>query len=120
MNAHTFPLDAVLARLDRDLDSSLARLFTLLRFESIGADSAFNAQTRACADHLVKDLQSLGFEASARPTPGHPVVVGHRHRAGKPHVLFYGHYDVQPVDPLDLWEEPPFAPKVKELEPAVR
>lgn len=117
MNAHALPLDAVLARLDRDLDKSLERLFTLLRFESVGADSAYDAETRACADHLVKDLQSLGFEASARPTPGHPVVVGHRRRPGRPHVLFYGHYDVQPVDPLDLWEDPPFAPKLKELEP---
>lgn len=110
-------LEKTLSRIDSDLDSSLDRLFAFLRFESIGADSAFDKQTRACAEHLVKDLQSLGFEASARPTPGHPVVVGHRRRPGKPHVLFYGHYDVQPVDPLDLWDEPPFAPRVRELEP---
>jgi acetylornithine deacetylase/succinyl-diaminopimelate desuccinylase-like protein len=110
-------LDKTLARLDSDLAGSLERLFAFVRFQSVGADSAFDKETRACADHLVKDLQSMGFEASARPTPGQPVVVGHRHRPGKPHVLFYGHYDVQPVDPLNLWEDSPFDPKVKEIAP---
>ena len=53
--------------------------------------------------------KSIGFDASVRDTPGHPMVVGHHDGpAGAPHVLFYGHYDVQPVDPLDLWEDDPF------------
>jgi acetylornithine deacetylase/succinyl-diaminopimelate desuccinylase-like protein len=111
------PLSPILARIDADLDKSLERLFAFVRFESVGADSAYNPQTRACADHVVRDLQSMGFEASARPTPGQPVVIGHRRRPGKPHVLFYGHYDVQPVDPLNLWAEPPFAAKLKEIAP---
>ncbi|MCA0402021.1 MAG: M20/M25/M40 family metallo-hydrolase [Proteobacteria bacterium] len=110
-------LPATLARLDRDFDQSLERLFALLRYPSIGADSAFDKQTRACAEHLVEDLKSMGFEASARETGGHPCVVGHRRRPGKPHVLFYGHYDVQPVDPLELWETPPFEPRIAEIEP---
>ncbi|KAF0227790.1 MAG: hypothetical protein FD175_2496 [Beijerinckiaceae bacterium] len=110
-------IDKTLARIDADLPASLERLFAFVRFASIGADSAFDKETRACADHLVKDLQTMGFEAAARPTKGHPVVIGHRRRPGKPHVLFYGHYDVQPVDPLNLWDNPPFEPKVIELEP---
>ncbi len=62
------------------------------------------------------DLASLGFDASVRPTPGHPVVMGRSAGPkGKPHVLFYGHYDVQPVDPLEQWESPPFEPKIKEI-----
>jgi acetylornithine deacetylase/succinyl-diaminopimelate desuccinylase-like protein len=117
MPAASTAIEPILARIDSDLDQSLARLFTLVRFESVGADSAYDKETLACADHLVKDLQSMGFEASARPTDGHPVVVGHRRRPGKPHVLFYGHYDVQPVDPLNLWEDPPFVSKLKEIEP---
>ena len=54
---------------------------------------------------------SIGFEASVRDTPGHPMVVGH-HDGDGPHVLFYGHYDVQPVDPIELWKADPFAPSI--------
>ncbi len=110
-------LVSVLDRIDSDLDHAIARLATFIRYESVGADSAYDKQTHACAAHVVKDLQSMGFEASSRPTPGQPVVVGHRRRPGKPHVLFYGHYDVQPVDPLNLWEDSPFDSKVKEIAP---
>jgi acetylornithine deacetylase/succinyl-diaminopimelate desuccinylase-like protein len=62
------------------------------------------------ADWLVEDLRSEGFEASARKTPGHPVVVGHGPRGKGKRVLFYGHYDVQPVDPVSLWHTDPFEP----------
>jgi acetylornithine deacetylase/succinyl-diaminopimelate desuccinylase-like protein len=120
MSTSATSIDKTLARIDRDLNDSLERLFAFIRYPSIGADSAFDKDTRACADHLVKDLQTMGFEAAARPTKGHPVVIGHRRRPGKPHVLFYGHYDVQPVDPLELWTNPPFEPKVIELEPGRR
>jgi acetylornithine deacetylase/succinyl-diaminopimelate desuccinylase-like protein len=62
----------------------------------------------------VADLKSIGFDASVRDTPGHPMVVAHHDGpAGSPHVLFYGHYDVQPVDPLELWHDDPFAPAIK-------
>jgi acetylornithine deacetylase/succinyl-diaminopimelate desuccinylase-like protein len=110
-------LSSTLARLDADREGALARLMDWVRIPSISTDSAWKTDCARAADWLVKDLQGLGFEASARPTPGHPVVVGHRRRAGCPHVLFYGHYDVQPVDPLNLWSDPPFEPKVTELEP---
>ncbi len=63
---------------------------------------------------IVADLKSLGFEAELRETPGRPMVVAHytpkTATKSTPHVLFYGHYDVQPADPLDLWNTPPFEP----------
>lgn len=108
----------VLDRLDQDLDRSLARLFDLLRIKSISTDPAFAADCRAAAEWLVADLKTIGFDASVRATAGHPMVVAHHEGpAGSPHLLFYGHYDVQPVDPLNLWQDDPFAPAVKEIEP---
>ncbi len=106
-------LNPVLARIDDTLPAALERLIALLRIPSISTDPAHTADCAAAADWLVADLQSLGFKASARPTPGHPMVVGHG-GAGGPHLLFYGHYDVQPVDPLSLWDRDPFDPEVQE------
>jgi acetylornithine deacetylase/succinyl-diaminopimelate desuccinylase-like protein len=112
------PLSPVLTRLDQDLDQSLGRLFDLLRLKSISTDPAYAAECRKAAEWLVADLRTIGFDASVRNTPGHPMVVAdHDGPAGTPHVLFYGHYDVQPVDPLDLWENDPFAPAIREIEP---
>jgi acetylornithine deacetylase/succinyl-diaminopimelate desuccinylase-like protein len=108
-------LDDVLAEIDRESPASLDRLFTLLRIESISTDPAYRDACRAAADWLAKELTGIGFDASARQTPGHPIVVAHdRGNAGGPHVLFYAHYDVQPVDPLNLWDSPPFEPRLIE------
>lgn len=109
-------LDAVLARIDADLDASLERLFALLRIPSISTDSAYAAHCRAAAESIRADLASLGVAAQVREVPGaHPSVVGRVDGpAGAPHALFYGHYDVQPVDPLSLWETPPFEPRIAE------
>jgi len=105
-------LSAVLDRVDRDLDASLERLFALLRIQSVSTDPSYASQCRAAAEHVAADLRTLGLETNVRPTEGHPVVVGKTNgqaAGGKgPRILFYGHYDVQPVDPLDLWETPPF------------
>lgn len=109
-------LAPVLDQLDRSIDQSLERLFHLLKIKSISTDPAFTADCRKAADWLVDDLKSIGFDASVRDTEGHPMVVAHHDGEG-PHVLFYGHYDVQPVDPLDLWDEDPFSPSIKEIEP---
>ncbi|MCC7321269.1 MAG: M20/M25/M40 family metallo-hydrolase [Rubellimicrobium sp.] len=106
-------LDPVLARIDADLDQALGRLLDLLRIPSISTDPAHAADCARAADWLAADLAGLGFRAAPRPTPGHPMVVGHGGEGGR-HLLFYGHYDVQPVDPLDLWQRPPFAPEVQE------
>lgn len=105
-------LDKVLATIDADLDQALARLFATLRLKSISTDPAYAAETRACAEWHAADLRGIGFEASVRDTAGHPMVVGHQREGSGPSVLFYGHYDVQPVDPLDLWENDPFDPKI--------
>jgi acetylornithine deacetylase/succinyl-diaminopimelate desuccinylase-like protein len=110
-------LPAVLSRLDADLDASLARLSSWLEIPSISTDSAYWPDSRRAAEWLRADLESLGFKASLGETPGQPVVLAHRPKPGAPHVLFYGHYDVQPVDPLNLWDTEPFKPVVKEIAP---
>jgi acetylornithine deacetylase/succinyl-diaminopimelate desuccinylase-like protein len=107
-------LDAVLAAIDRNLDRSLERLFALLRIPSVSTDPAFAADCRRAADWLAQELAALGFDASVRSTKGRPMVVAHAGNSGAPRVLFYGHYDVQPPDPSDLWETPPFEPRVVE------
>ncbi len=106
-------LDAVLSQIDSDLDAATERLKALLRIQSISTDPHYKNHCDAAADWLVADLQDLGFDASKRPTPGHPMVVGHAGDGG-PHVLFYGHYDVQPVDPLELWTNDPFDPQIED------
>jgi acetylornithine deacetylase/succinyl-diaminopimelate desuccinylase-like protein len=108
-------LDAVLDHIDRDLDKSLERLFALLRIQSISTDPVYQEQCRAAAEHVAADLSSIGFSAKVRPTAGHPVVIGEANGTAGPHVLFYGHYDVQPVDPLDQWKKPPFDPHIETL-----
>ena len=107
-------LDRVLARIDADLDGSLERLFRYLRIKSISTDPAYKDDCRAAAEHLAGDLRTVGFAADVRPTQGHPVVLAKSNGSGR-RVLFYGHYDVQPVDPLDLWQAPPFEPRVATL-----
>ena len=113
-------LPQVLERVDRDLQSSLDRLFALLRIQSVSTDPAYAPQCAKAAEHVAADLKSLGFAISVRPTAGHPVVIGksgNGHADGNaPRVLFYGHYDVQPVDPLDLWQTPPFDPRIETLD----
>lgn len=114
-------LDPVLSRIDDDLPNALERLRALLRIPSISTDPAFAEDCRKAADWLVADLQSFGVDARVCPTPGHPMVVGTLGDRG-PHYLFYGHYDVQPVDPLALWDRDPFDPQIEETQagPVIR
>jgi acetylornithine deacetylase/succinyl-diaminopimelate desuccinylase-like protein len=109
-------LPAILAQIDADLDRSLERLFGLLRIPSISTDPAYKEECAKAARYVCDDLAGIGFDVSLRPTAGHPIVLGNASagggNGGGPRVLFYGHYDVQPVDPLDLWEAPPFAPRI--------
>ena len=116
-------LDAVLDRIDRDLDQSIERLFSFLKIQSISTDPAYKSQCQSAAEFVAADLKSIGFATEIRATEGHPIVVGKASNGavnpaskGKaPHVLFYGHYDVQPVDPLELWTSPPFEPRIDTL-----
>ena len=110
-------LDPVLAQIDADLGKSVDRLLEFLRIPSISTDPAFKQACDAAADWLVSDIESLGAIAEKRPTPGHPMVVGHITPSNSddlPHILFYGHYDVQPIDPIELWNRDPFDPQLDE------
>jgi acetylornithine deacetylase/succinyl-diaminopimelate desuccinylase-like protein len=108
-------LDQVLATIDGNLGASLERLFAWLRIPSISTDPAYAGPCREAAEWLRRDLSELGFDVSLRETPGHPVVLGHARGDAGPQVLFYGHYDVQPVDPLELWQVSPFEPRLVTL-----
>ena len=110
-------ISPVLTRADENLDSSLERLFELVRIKSISTDPAYKPDCRKAAEWLGATLSNIGFTASVRDTAGHPMVVAHHAGAAEdaPHVLFYGHYDVQPVDPIELWENDPFAPAIKDI-----
>jgi len=108
-------LEQVLAHIDADQGNALDRLLELLRIESISTDPAYKGACEMAADWLVADLETIGFEASKRPTTGHPMVVAHAKDSGT-HVMFYGHYDVQPVDPLELWDNPPFEPRLEDTD----
>jgi acetylornithine deacetylase/succinyl-diaminopimelate desuccinylase-like protein len=108
-------MNGILAAVDADLDRSVDRLFELARIPSISTDPQYKDDCRRAARWLADDLNRLGFTAALRETPGHPMVVGHYRHASHgprtPHVLFYGHYDVQPADPLGKWHTPPFEPQ---------
>ncbi len=107
------PIEPVLNRIDAELPQSVERLKALLRIPSISTDPAYAADCDKAADWLVEDLRTIGFSVEKRATPGHPMVVAHSDGPG-PHVLFYGHYDVQPVDPLELWDRDPFEPELED------
>ena len=106
-------LDATLSRIDNEIDQSLNRLFDFLKIKSISTDSKFKQDCDKAADWLVEDLKSFGANAEKHNTDGHPIVTGNLGPDTSPHVLFYGHYDVQPVDPLELWDTDPFEPTLE-------
>lgn len=96
-------------------DAAQAELFDLLRIPSVSSDSSRRADMARTASTLQSKLAALGFHARVDETPGHPVVYAeYLHAPGRPTVLVYGHYDVQPEDPLEEWVSPPFEPEVRE------
>ena len=111
------PLNAVLDALDAGRNAALTRLMEILEIPSISTDPAYQGDCARAAEWCAAALTAIGFDASVRPTTGQPMVVGHARLdagADAPHLLFYGHYDVQPPDPLDQWQTPPFAPCIRE------
>jgi amidohydrolase len=111
-------LDRVLAYIDAERDNSLDRLFKFLSIKSISTDPSYADECKTAALSLAADLSSLGIAAEVHPTEGHPVVLAKSQPTGngeRKRVIFYGHYDVQPVDPIDLWQSPPFEPRVATL-----
>ncbi len=110
-------LQQILERIDSGLPASLERLFELLRFPTVGTDPRYHGDCRMAAAWLKSELEAMGFAASLRDTAGQPVVLAKYAPEGlpshAPHVLFYGHYDVQPPDPIELWTSPPFEPQVR-------
>ncbi|MES2996177.1 MAG: dipeptidase [Verrucomicrobiota bacterium] len=97
------------------MTSELEDLFAFLRFASVSTDSRHAEDVRACAGWLVKKLDSMGLSTELHETPKHPVVVARNaHVPGRTTVLIYGHYDVQPVDPVELWKSPPFEPELRD------
>src|SRR3954447_17268252 len=96
-------------------DSYLDDYYSFLRFASVSTDDQYKEKVNACAQWLVKKLQTIGLETQLVPTSGHPVVwARNKQQSGRRTVMIYGHYDVQPPDPLELWESPPFDPVLKD------
>lgn len=107
-------LEQVLAKLDAGRDAALDRLLAFLRIPSISTDPAHKSDVRDAAEWLRAQLNDLGFQTQIHDTPGHPMVVARSQPGQARPLLFYGHYDVQPVDPLNLWNSPPFEPRIEE------
>ena len=96
------------------MDALLSELIEFLRFQSISTEAVYSDHVAECAEWLCEKFHSMGMTAEAHPTARHPVVIAkNAHRPGRRTVMIYGHYDVQPVDPLDLWDSPPFEPRIE-------
>jgi acetylornithine deacetylase/succinyl-diaminopimelate desuccinylase-like protein len=107
-------LKAVLQTIDSRRQEIPSSLEDFLRIPSVSIDPSHAADMPRCAQWLCGQLSAGGLDAKVMPTAGHPVVLAkNQHQAGRPTVLFYGHYDVQPPEPLELWTAPPFEPTVR-------
>src|SRR4051812_37114784 len=107
-------LELVLNYIDRSQDRSLASLKEFLSIPSVSTKPEHKPDMQRCAEWLAGQLKSAGLEPQIMPTGGHPAVVARNsYKPGRPTILFYGHYDVQPPEPLELWKSPPFQPEVR-------
>jgi acetylornithine deacetylase/succinyl-diaminopimelate desuccinylase-like protein len=107
-------LKTVLATLDGRRDQALSALLEFLRIPSVSAQPDHAADVRRCAQWLADQLKFAALDVSVMPTAGHPIVVAkNQHIPGRPTILLYGHYDVQPPEPLELWTTPPFDPAIR-------
>src|SRR4029453_8947660 len=95
-------------------DNYLEEYYSFLRFPSVSTDDKYKQKLVECADWLVNKLNRIGLQTQLVPTQRHPIVwARNQHRPGRPTIMIYGHYDVQPPDPLELWDSPPFEPVLK-------
>jgi acetylornithine deacetylase/succinyl-diaminopimelate desuccinylase-like protein len=93
----------------------LRELFTFLSFPSVSTDSKHRQDVRDCAEWIVRKLSAMQLTTELHETPGHPIVIArNQHQADRKTVLIYGHYDVQPADPFELWQSPPFSPEIRD------
>ena len=110
--ANSALLNKALNYLDQNQEMALQKLFELLRIPSISTNKKHSNDCKLAADWLKKEFSEMGFNAEIKHAPGHPMVLANYPGQG-PHFLFYGHYDVQPIDPVDLWNHNPFEPKIE-------
>jgi acetylornithine deacetylase/succinyl-diaminopimelate desuccinylase-like protein len=107
-------LERVLARVDGQFGAAVSRYIDFLRIPSISTDPAYQDEVKRAGEWLCGQFREIGFTVNLHGTKGHPVVLAHYEAedAGAPHILYYGHYDVQPPEPLELWKSPPFEPVI--------
>jgi len=111
-------MQAVIDYLKEHQSRFVDELCEYVRFPSVSAQPQHRQDLHACAEWVTKHSQSIGLEARLCPTEGHPIIVAKTHRANttnghRPHFLIYGHYDVQPPEPFELWKSPPFEPRIE-------
>jgi acetylornithine deacetylase/succinyl-diaminopimelate desuccinylase-like protein len=111
-------MDAVLDYLKTNQSRFIAELCEYVRFPSVSAQPQHGPDLQACAEWLVNHCRRIGLEARLCPTPGNPIVIAktpaqNGSDSRRPHFLIYGHYDVQPPEPLELWKSPPFEPRIE-------
>ena len=109
-------VEPVLEHAASDFENAVSRYLEFLRIPSVSTDPAYKDEVRRAGAWLEDQFRSLGFEATLHETPGHPILLAHHEGAAAdaPHLLYYGHFDVQPPEPLELWESPPFEPAIVE------
>ena len=110
-------MQRVIDYLEQNESRFVSELCEYLRFPSVSAQPKHRRDMQACAGWVVKHCRQIGLEARLCSTPGHPIVVAKTPRVRskgwrRPHFVVYGHYDVQPPEPLDLWKSPPFEPRI--------
>ena len=111
-------MQAVIDYLKQNETRAVTELCEYLRFPSVSAQPNHKQDLQACAEWVVNHCQSIGLEARLCPTAGNPVVIARAPRSSsngrtRPHFLIYGHYDVQPPEPFELWKSPPFEPRIE-------
>jgi acetylornithine deacetylase/succinyl-diaminopimelate desuccinylase-like protein len=108
-------MQAVIEYLKQNESRFVDELCEYLRFPSISAQPKHKQDLHACAEWVVKHCQNIGLNARLSPTDGNPIVIARTPRStanSRPHFLIYGHYDVQPPEPFELWKSPPFEPRI--------